>query len=246
MKRSKIEIQIRNILSEILILSLKFTNESALLYLTFRFCQFIREEGKDRVRLTDLLKYQKDLGWVQIVYEEILEKLDSLRIFEIDSENCIQIGRQFKDYLSYMCIRIGRYWKFISDLYSEGERFKDGIEGDIKKGILLFNEGFYFECHEFLEEVWRKKKGREKAFLQVLVHSAVAFYHMEYKNYKGVVSYLKRVYLRLKEFEPIFLGVDVEAFLADIGNYLGLIEERSKLGNTEPLKSMSPRIRLIE
>jgi predicted metal-dependent hydrolase len=131
-------------------------------------------------------------------------------------------------------------------LYSRGEEFKDGIEGEIKRGILLFNEGFYFECHEFLEEVWRKEKGKEKSFLHGLIHSAVAFYHMEYRNYEGAASYLKRGYHRLKGFEPVFLGVDVETFLADIGDYLGLIEKSGFNDNLELFKSAIPKIKLME
>ncbi|MER3447467.1 MAG: hypothetical protein C4291_11795 [Candidatus Dadabacteria bacterium] len=243
-KRGRIEIKIRNALSGILILSLKFSEESVLLYLILRFCWLIKEKG--RIRLTDLLELQGNIiGWVRLGCGEILEKLNSLHIFEIDSEGYIQIEGQFRDYLSDMCIRVGRYWKFISDLYSKGEKFKDGIEGDIKKGILLFNEGFYFECHEFLEEVWRKKKGREKAFLRGLIHSAVAFYHLEYGNYGGAASYLNRVYLGLKGFKPVFLRVDVGAFLCDIGNYLGLIE-KSGFDDLEILKSAIPKIGLIE
>jgi uncharacterized protein len=245
MKRSNIEIQIRNILSEILIRSLKCGEESSLIYLMFRFCQFIEETGKSTVRLTDLLRRQEDMGWVRLDWGEILENLSSLHIFEMNSENCLQIERRFKNSLSDICIKVEMYWKFISDLYSKEEKFKDGIEGEIKKGILLFNKGFYFECHEFLEEVWRKENGNEKSFLQGLIHFAVALYHMEYKNYEGATSYLNRGYRRLKEFEPVFLGVDIETLLVDIRDYLGLLE-RSNYDSLKLLKSAVPKIRLIE
>ncbi|MGE5445389.1 MAG: DUF309 domain-containing protein [Ignavibacteriales bacterium] len=244
-KRSNIEIKIRNALSGILILSLKCSEESALLYLIFRFCQFIDKKGKSKVRLTDLLEHRENMDWVRLSWAEISEKLSSLHIFEIDSDNRIRIERRFENFLPYICIRVKRYWEFISDLYSRREEFKCGIEGEIKKGILLFNEGFYFECHEFLEEVWRKEEGKEKSFLHGLIYSAVAFYHMEYKNYGGAASYIKRGYSRLKEFEPVFLGVDVETFLADMGNYLGFLE-KSGFDNIDLLKSAAPKIGLME
>ncbi|GEM_PF-854552 len=242
-KRSSIEIKIRNALSEILILSLKCSEESVLLYLIFRFCQFVDKKGK--IRLTDLLEHRENIDWVRLNWAEISEKLSSLHIFEIDSENCIRIERRFENFLPYICIRVKRYWEFISDLYSRGEEFKCGIEGEIKRGILLFNEGFYFECHEFLEEVWRKEKGKERSFLHGLIHSAVAFYHMEHKNYRGAVSYIKRGYIRLQGFEPVFLGVDIKTFLADMGNYLVFLEKSSS-NNVDPLKSAVPKIGLME
>lgn len=243
--RSNIEIQIRNALSEVLILSLKSCEKSALLYSVFCFCRLVKEKEQSNVKLTDLLEHQEDMGWGRIGWKEISEELSSLDIFEVDSENSIQIGRQFTNYLPDICIRVERYWKFISDLYSRGEKFKDGIEGEIKKGVLLFNEGFYFECHEFLEGAWRKEKGKEKSFLQGLIHSAVAFYHMEYKNYVGAASYLKRCCFRLNEFKPAFLSVDVETFLADMWDYVGLLE-KSSFDNLEILKSTVPMIRLMQ
>ncbi len=244
-RRSNIEVQIRNILSEVLFLSLKLSERSALLYLIFRFCQFIKEKGRDKIRLRDLLEHQEDVGWLQFNWREVSDELKSLCIFEIDSENYIQLEGGFRRHLPYICGKVGKYWNFISGLYSEGEKFKDGIEGEVKNGVLLFNEGFYFECHEFLEEAWRREKGKEKVFLQGLIHAAVAFYHLEYENYKGTVNYLKRSYLRLKEFEPAFLGMDVKTFLAEVEIYLKSLE-KSASDNLECLKSGIPKIRLVE
>lgn len=40
----------------------------------------------------------------------------------------------------------------------------------------LFDAGRYFECHEFLEEVWRRSEGDEKVFLQGLIQAAAALH----------------------------------------------------------------------
>jgi uncharacterized protein len=244
-KRSNIEIQIRNALSEVLILSLKAREKSALLHSVFCFCRLVKGKEQSEVKLADLLEHQEDMGRVRLSWKEISEGFSSLAIVEMDSENFIQIGRQFTNYLPDICIRVERYWKFISGLYSRGVTFKDGIEGEIKKGILVFNEGLYFECHEFLEEAWRKEKGEEKSFLQGLIYSAVAFYHVEYKNYGGAARYLKMGCLRLEEFKPTFLSVDVETFLADMWDYAGLLE-KSSFDDLEILKSAIPIIKLME
>jgi uncharacterized protein len=243
--RSNIEVQIRNTLSEVLILSLKCSEKSALLYLVFCFCRLVEERGGNRVKLTDLLECQENIDWLQLSWKEISDELSSLRIFEVNSENYIQIESRLRKYLTDICGKVERYWNFISGLYSKREGFKNGIEGEIKKGVLLFNEGFYFECHEFLEEGWRREKGKEKFFLQGLIHAAVALYHLEYENYKGTASYLRRSYRRLKEFESVFLGVDVKTFLAEIEDYLRSLE-KSGPNNLQFLKSEIPKIRLIE
>ncbi|MGH2348985.1 MAG: DUF309 domain-containing protein, partial [bacterium] len=35
----------------------------------------------------------------------------------------------------------------------------------VRIGVLLFNEGLYFECHEWLEAAWKRTAGPEKNFL---------------------------------------------------------------------------------
>jgi predicted metal-dependent hydrolase len=241
-RRGKAEVEIRNILSEVIIFSLRSPEKSSLLYLIFKFCRLAKEKVNCRMKLTDLLEQEVDRS--QFIGKEVVDKLSSLSIFEIDSDNYIQIKSRFKSHFSYICHKAGRYWSFISGLYPEGETLKDGIEDEIKKGVLLFNEGFYFECHEFLEEAWKKRdKGKEKSFIKGLIHAAVAFYHLEYKNYKGAVNYLQRSYARLREFEPVFLGVDVKTFLADMEGYLEFFEKVDSFG-LEYLKRLIPKIRL--
>src|SRR5260370_13907254 len=47
----------------------------------------------------------------------------------------------------------------------------------LRKGILLFNNCDFFQCHEVLEEAWTKEVGPRRLFLQALIHVAVGFYH---------------------------------------------------------------------
>lgn len=241
-RRSKIEVEIRNILSEELLDSLRDRDASSVLYLLFRFCELIKGRGRNRIRLNELLQHRANIFRSRPNWEKLSKGSNFLTIFEMDSENYIKLKSRFERHLSVICNKSRQYWNFVSSLYSKEEAFKAGIEGEIKKGVLLFKEGFYFECHEFLEELWRKEKGREKEFLKGLIHAAVAFYHLEYENYKGTINYLRRSYRRLKEFEPAFMGVDVRAFLSDIDNFLKSFE-KSGSGN---LKEAIPRIRLVK
>ena len=241
-RRSKIEVEIRNILSEELLASLRHGEASSLLYLLFRFCEFIKRHGRNQIELNELLRQQENIYRLRPTLEKLSKGLNFDTIFEIDSENYIKLKSRFERHLSVICNKSRLYWNFVSSLYSKKEAFKVEIEGEIKKGVLLFNEGFYFECHEFLEEVWRKEKGREKEFLKGLIHAAVAFYHLEYENYKGTINYLRRSYKRLKEFEPIFMGVDIKAFLSDVDNFLKSFE-KSESGNQ---KEAIPKIRMVK
>src|ERR1700739_4959219 len=131
MRRSNIEIRIRNTLSDILILSLKCSEKSALLYLVFCFCQLVEKRGDNRIKLTDLLEHQENIDWLQLSWKGVSDELSSLRIFEMNAENYIWIESRFGRYLTDICGKIGKYWNFISSLYSKKEEFKDGIEGEV-------------------------------------------------------------------------------------------------------------------
>jgi uncharacterized protein len=62
----------------------------------------------------------------------------------------------------------------------------------LQKGILLFNNCEFFQCHEVLEEAWTKEVGPRRLFLQALIHVAVGFYHCERANPAGASSQLKK------------------------------------------------------
>ena len=61
-------------------------------------------------------------------------------------------------------------------------------EDQFRRGIEEFNKGFYFECHDTLEELWMETVGDDRLFLQGLIQVSVGFYHFGNSNYKGVVS----------------------------------------------------------
>ena len=69
-------------------------------------------------------------------------------------------------------------------------------EGDtlalFQRGIDLFNAEEFFECHEFLEEVWTLSQQPDRWFLQALIHFAVGFYHHGRGNRNGATRQLRK------------------------------------------------------
>src|SRR5207248_6025892 len=47
----------------------------------------------------------------------------------------------------------------------------------IQEAIRLFNDRFFFDAHEVLEEVWRQEHGESRAFLQGLIQICAAYHH---------------------------------------------------------------------
>jgi predicted metal-dependent hydrolase len=79
----------------------------------------------------------------------------------------------------------------------------------VLRGIEEFNRGEYFECHEYLEEAWMQESGRVRYLYQGILQVGVGFYHLKNGNWRGATGLLRNGTIRLKEFEPVTLGVDV-------------------------------------
>jgi len=70
---------------------------------------------------------------------------------------------------------------------------------ELRKGIELFNNREFFECHEVLEDQWRREMSDLKDLYQSIIKIAVGFYHAERKNYVGAVKVLRK---GLRQIEP--------------------------------------------
>ena len=85
----------------------------------------------------------------------------------------------------------------------------------VVKGIEEFNTGEFFECHEFLEEAWMQESGRVRYLYQGILQVGVGFYHLQNGNWRGATGLLRNGTIRLKEFEPVTLGVDVAKLIRE-------------------------------
>jgi len=63
---------------------------------------------------------------------------------------------------------------------------------EFRRGIVLFDEGRFYDAHEVLEDVWRGAQGEKKRFLQGLIQAAVALHHHSTGNTRGASSLLER------------------------------------------------------
>ena len=88
-------------------------------------------------------------------------------------------------------------------------------EDSFARGIRLFNEGQYFDCHEVLEEIWTPERGPRRLFLQSLIHVAVGLYHHERSNRVGAERQLRKALRKLAPYLPAYEGVDTARLHAD-------------------------------
>ncbi len=90
---------------------------------------------------------------------------------------------------------------------------------DINKGIELFNNEYYFEAHDFFEDIWAEDRTEAKKFYQGLVQISVGSFHLINRNYQGAFSQLKKGVEKLNYFPDFYGSIDLLKFRQDI-NYL--------------------------
>jgi uncharacterized protein len=86
--------------------------------------------------------------------------------------------------------------------------------GEFYKALEEFNDGYYFESHETLEDLWMVTPLPERQFFQAVIQLAAAFVHLVRGEYPGIIKLLDASLDKLQPFAPTSLGVDVAALIA--------------------------------
>jgi predicted metal-dependent hydrolase len=109
----------------------------------------------------------------------------------------------------------------------------------LSKAALLFNHHLFFEVHEVLETQWREEHDPARLFLQGLIQIAVAFHHLERRNFRGAVALLHDGLEKIMPARPAFLGVELQAFVAQL---IACHQELQRLGPEHCDQFQSTRI----
>jgi predicted metal-dependent hydrolase len=94
----------------------------------------------------------------------------------------------------------------------------------LARGIELFNNREYFECHEVWEAAWTPERGPRRLFLQSLIHVAVGFYHHGRGNSEGARRQLRKALRKMADYRPSFEGVDTARLFREAEAVLELVE----------------------
>lgn len=97
------------------------------------------------------------------------------------------------------------------------------------QGILLFNNGKYFEAHEELEAAWKEETGRIRRLYQGILEAAVTYLHITRGNYAGAVKVYGRSMKWLNDWPETCRGIEVGQLRKDLE---AAILEVRQLGET--------------
>lgn len=99
-----------------------------------------------------------------------------------------------------------------------------------RKGVYLFNEGDYWECHEVLEPAWLEATGTEKHFLGGMILLAAALHkarHMD--SPRGGRRNFAKSLAKLALVDDGYNGVDVRELEAIVHDALRRPDSRPQI-----------------
>jgi predicted metal-dependent hydrolase len=88
--------------------------------------------------------------------------------------------------------------------------------GEFYAAIAQFNDGYYFESHETLEDLWMVTPVPERDMFQAVIQIAAAFVHYARGEYPGIVKLLDAAADKLRPFAPERLDIDIAMLLAGV------------------------------
>jgi predicted metal-dependent hydrolase len=89
------------------------------------------------------------------------------------------------------------------------------MDKQLQRGIRLFNDEEFFQCHEVLEEAWTVEARPRRLFLQALIHLAVGLYHCQRGNPVGASRQLRKGLKKLDAHMPSYEGIDTGRLCRD-------------------------------
>jgi mutator protein MutT len=99
---------------------------------------------------------------------------------------------------------------------------------EYQESLKLFNQRYYFECHEILEELWKYSKNQERIHYQALIQIAVALHHLKNGNYKGALSLYQKSVQRWHQLPEFYMGINLKDFKLTLGKIFEAVEKNPK------------------
>jgi uncharacterized protein len=100
------------------------------------------------------------------------------------------------------------------------------VSDRLAEGLLLFNEGRFYDAHEVWEDLWRATTDPPlKICYQGLIQAAVGLHHLERRNQTGARSQLGKSIRNLQAGVTTATGLDIERLILELTRLLASMPE---------------------
>ena len=106
-----------------------------------------------------------------------------------------------------------RIWQAACRLYGPQTPDLAALPEEVRRGVVLFEAGLYFACHEYFETLWGRTGDAASDLYQGIIQIAVAMRHLESHNVRGAMILLRYGMGRLQRYPAVYQGLPLAAWL---------------------------------
>ncbi|HEY5038675.1 MAG TPA: DUF309 domain-containing protein [bacterium] len=114
------------------------------------------------------------------------------------------------------------------------------------EGLRLFNKGYYFECHELLEDLWHPSEGQDRLHYQALIQAAVAIHHFKNGNWTGALGLYQKACEKWDKLSPTYMGLHLKGLKEKLDVFFGQVQKAGPTGIRGVDPELIPKILLVE
>lgn len=104
------------------------------------------------------------------------------------------------------------------------------------RGVRLFNQRRFFECHEVWEELWKPSSGEMRRLYQGLIQAAAALHHAARGNRAGALAVWSKARGKLELSPAVYRRLSIASLHAALEAYF----RTEPFGSPPRLRSMRP------
>ena len=94
----------------------------------------------------------------------------------------------------------------------------------LNRGIDLFNQREFYECHDTIEDIWLQESSDRQPFLQGLIQAAVSFHHYEHGKWGAARSMLQMAIDKLSPFPDTYDGLETGRLLIALRSWKAALD----------------------
>jgi len=147
--------------------------------------------------------------------------LDTGLFAETDDEREVALAPAVLPSAGYFVRQVSRLGEVLRLLASPAP---PGVSMDLYRAAALFDAGLFFECHEYVEDIWRAAAGSDRTFYHGIVQAAAGCYHLEKGNVHGAGVLIRKAIDKLRWCAPVYHALDVGRLLAGLEAIVSAID----------------------
>jgi len=130
----------------------------------------------------------------------------------------------YQPYIEEIREQAERVWQAAGCLYGLCTPALAALPEEVQRGVVLFEAGCYFACHEYFETLWGRTADVASDLYQGIIQIAVAMRHLESHNVRGAIILLRSGMGRLQRYPTVYKGLHLAAWLARLEALLEHLE----------------------